>query len=281
MRLILGHIENAYSNKTFRPPPNMAFADFVDHQLSLSRSTAAHHFWASYLYGASAGSLFNYDSITDPQQDCSTTRRFQLPRRSNNSTMTVATLVTAAWAKLIGRLANSPSDVVLGYVLTGRTTQQEGAQEIVGPLINRIPLRIRLGAQSMTGQEEDGEREAYSGYLKATQEALLGIPASFEIMGMDHISSISPEAHTVCNRLPMDLLVHPSSISGDDGLDLPGADAGLVPVAACAVASPPGRFAVEIELRANDEISVTALWDGRAASQDEVEQVLGEYGEII
>jgi len=61
--------------------------------------------------------------------------------------ITLATLVKAAWATVLGRLSHS-SDVVFGYAVTGRNLAMEGIGDIVGDCNNAALARVRLDTVS-------------------------------------------------------------------------------------------------------------------------------------
>ena len=55
--------------------------------------------------------------------------------------ITLNTLIQGAWAVLLSRFSNE-SDVVFGVLRTARRTSIEGAEEMVGLLLNTLPLRV-------------------------------------------------------------------------------------------------------------------------------------------
>lgn len=59
--------------------------------------------------------------------------------------ITMNTLVQAAWALLLGRCSGEP-EVVFGAVRACRHGSVPGATDLVGPLINTVPLRVALPA---------------------------------------------------------------------------------------------------------------------------------------
>jgi amino acid adenylation domain-containing protein len=64
--------------------------------------------------------------------------------------VTLNTVLQAAWGFLLGRYART-EDVVFGVVRAGRCGAGEGAEGIVGLLINTVPMRVRLGGQQAIG----------------------------------------------------------------------------------------------------------------------------------
>ena len=67
-----------------------------------------------------------------------------LERSARSSGASLNTLLQLAWALLLARHAGS-DDVVFGATWSGRPGTIEGAKDVVGPLINTLPVRVRLG----------------------------------------------------------------------------------------------------------------------------------------
>jgi hypothetical protein len=61
--------------------------------------------------------------------------------------LTPNSLVQGAWALLLSRQNNS-ADVVFGSTFSGRPTDLDGAESIVGPFVNTLPLRIAVHPQN-------------------------------------------------------------------------------------------------------------------------------------
>lgn len=64
-----------------------------------------------------------------------------LPHLPGN--ITTATLTSAAWAMLVSHITGA-QDIVYGHIVTGRNSALPGVEEIVGPLLNVMPVRVNL-----------------------------------------------------------------------------------------------------------------------------------------
>lgn len=101
------------------------------------------------------------------------------------SQFTAATLIRGAWALVASQYTRS-DDVVFGETLTGRDIALAGVEDIVGPLIATVPVRIYVHRSSTVEV-----------YLQTIQQSMMG-RTRYQHMGMQNIRKVSRDAQHAC-----------------------------------------------------------------------------------
>ncbi|MES2937943.1 MAG: amino acid adenylation domain-containing protein [Pseudomonadota bacterium] len=140
-------------------PPPLPFRDFVA-RARLGVPQEEHEAYFRDLLGEVGDSTAPF-GITDVRGggaapasaarwlDAALVRRLRACARGASASM--ASLCHLAWALVLARTAGR-DDVVFGTVLSGRLQAGVGAGRVLGPMLNTLPVRVRLG--------EDGAQEA-------------------------------------------------------------------------------------------------------------------------
>jgi amino acid adenylation domain-containing protein/non-ribosomal peptide synthase protein (TIGR01720 family) len=114
---------------------------------------AAETFWRSVLQGFTTPTPVEMGGAPDAAEsragygrerlfldEAATTAAELLARRHN---LTLNTLALGAWALFLGHASGEP-EVLFGTVASGRPPELPGVEEIVGPFLNTLPLRVPL-----------------------------------------------------------------------------------------------------------------------------------------
>jgi glycopeptidolipid biosynthesis protein len=96
---------------------------------------------------------------------------------------TVSTVLQAAWALLLTWLTGQ-DDVVFGTAVSGRPTDLAGAESMVGLLINTVPVRATIGAETTTA---DLLEQLQSAYTKTLDHQHLALSEIHRITGHDQL----------------------------------------------------------------------------------------------
>jgi len=194
MPLLVHRINKAYNGVRTEEP--MPFTAFIKYLQTTDFATSA-EFWKDQLQGAT-GQQFpafpfpGYRSHADSLLEHYT----QLPCTSISYT-TLAVAIRAAWA-LIAAQYTACNDPIFGETLSGRDSDVLEVEEIEGPLITTVPMRIHVDWGSKIAE-----------YLQTVHEqAILRIP--HQHMGLQHIRRLSPDALHACG-LRTGIVLHPNA----------------------------------------------------------------------
>ncbi|SPO07060.1 uncharacterized protein DNG_09754 [Cephalotrichum gorgonifer] len=118
-----------------------SFGSFI--HAATAREEEAINFWGNLLEGSAMSEIVQH---TGPafKHNVDTIRRRRLPPIPTNvAGMSQATLVKAAWAVVLAKMSGQ-RDVVFGNLIFGRNIPVSGIEDISGPCINMIPVRVKV-----------------------------------------------------------------------------------------------------------------------------------------
>ncbi|WP_299411693.1 non-ribosomal peptide synthetase [Acaryochloris sp. IP29b_bin.148] len=122
----------------------------------IRQQDSAQDYWQTHLQGITAPTRIPGDAeqkttvqFQSLQHCLSTDHTHKLQAFVRQHHLTLNTLVLAAWSILLSRMSGE-ADVIFGVTSSGRPPQLAQAEQIIGPLINTLPLRVKvLGCQSV------------------------------------------------------------------------------------------------------------------------------------
>jgi len=129
--------------------PPRPYRDYID-WLQRQDMAAAERFWRGVLEGFSTPTPVALGGTSEETigygreqlvLDEEATAAAELLVRRHG--LTLNTLAVGAWSLLLGRVSGEP-EVLFGTVASGRPPELPGVEEIIGPLLNTLPLRVFL-----------------------------------------------------------------------------------------------------------------------------------------
>lgn len=178
-------------------PSTRPFGDYVRWQ-SAQVNAASDAFWRDYLKGFDAATPLaratqdyndNRTARFDLELDAVETRALEhLARRSR---VTLNSVFQAAWAILVSRYTGS-DDVVFGTTVSGRNVALAGVENIVGLLLNSLPVRLKTPYDLSVGD-----------WLPAVQDAFAAV-SEYEwsaLSDIHRVSELSPDQELFDNLL--------------------------------------------------------------------------------
>jgi len=195
--ILLRELSQLYSavieERTIDLPPIRPYRDYIS-SLSTGDDSTSSSFWKSYLDGIETPLLLA-ERVLKPgvtQHDGEVTNLHQeetglvsqhdtelLQSLCRNSRVTLNTAVQAAWCLLLERYAGQP-DITWGSTFSGRSGKLDGAEQIVGLLINTVPLRQRVNPGQSVKE-----------FLRVVQANLLSV-MEYEQTALSDIQSLGP-----------------------------------------------------------------------------------------
>lgn len=262
LQLVLSRVQQAYDEKQ---PQNIfentgSFNRFI-HHLSTIDTDAAINFWSAKLSGAPVSDFpslpsHSHHAVGNAHLDLATA---VLPRKQESG-ITTATIIKAAWVLLVGSYSNS-TDVVTGLTLSGRTTQLPAIESLVGPTIATVPFRVKFQKDQLVID-----------LLQSIQQQYLDLLPNQHI-GLRQISRISPETKALCNLRTL-LVIQSTGQQSKASSDLLF-DTKVMPVRL--------DFALTIEctLEAANHVQVRAMYDDRVLEHAQVQILLIQFEHIL
>ncbi|ORX93211.1 amino acid adenylation [Basidiobolus meristosporus CBS 931.73] len=149
--LVLRSVMDAYYGLKQRP--EIKFRRFVENY-SDSQSSEAQNFWCNYLKEARPciipkliQTTYRKSDISDPAEGAFT-RKIPgiydiVEAKAHAAGCTISTITRAAWALLL-RCYTGQDDIQFGVTVSGRNSDIEGIENVVGLCINTIPFRVHF-----------------------------------------------------------------------------------------------------------------------------------------
>ena len=139
---ILAALQSGYRGESISATPS--FANYV--RASAGTVTSDHYqHWKSLLKGSSMTDVVRRNGPNYRRSAGATMALKQnicLPPVAHRN-ITVATVIKSAWALVLAQLS-ARSDVVFGHTISGRNAAVSGVENIIGPCVNIVPVRVQF-----------------------------------------------------------------------------------------------------------------------------------------
>lgn len=134
-------IELVYTHGLSSLPNITQYNKFIQF-LESTDVAVSNKFWQAQLAGGTPTSFPQILSPTfEPRPTKIQSRKVELPQ--TGSAFTLTTLLKAAWSIVLGQYSDS-EDVVFDHVLSGRNAPVENIDNMIGPTICTVPIRVRI-----------------------------------------------------------------------------------------------------------------------------------------
>lgn len=195
-----------------------------------------------------------------PTPDGSAHRVISLTR-GNKSSFTLATLIRGAWALVASEHIRS-EDVVFGETLAGRDIALPGVEEICGPLVATVPVRIRIDSS-----------QSISAFLEGVQSTMLNL-APYQHAGMQNIRKVSDDAQFACET-GTGIVIQPTAGGSFEDLGFPRGDSVRE-----ALHFNPYPLMVAFGL-GQDEIRVSTSFDSSLIEPAKMDRILAQLDTVL
>ncbi|PLB47169.1 acetyl-CoA synthetase-like protein [Aspergillus steynii IBT 23096] len=145
------------------PAPEPKFSGYIRHVQQQQQT--AHPYWRSLLENSSitpVKSLSAVDGRCLPNQHVGgmIQAKKSIPAPQPRQGLTPATVFTTLCARMLAKVADA-TDVVFGQIVSGRASLPATLQNVAGPCVNTIPVRVRVTPSQVLEQQLDSVHEQH------------------------------------------------------------------------------------------------------------------------
>lgn len=159
--------------------PASDFREFVAYSMALDGKRNA-TYWQRKLEGVASSA---FPAPANPDHVCRASCVFRdhldLPKRVEQCKTTMSTMVQAAWAIMIAHFSNT-TDVLFGATISGRNAPLSGIENIEGPTMATVPVRLAVRPESRAVDFLQSVRDHFTEMIPYEHTALQAIRAMSE-----------------------------------------------------------------------------------------------------
>jgi amino acid adenylation domain-containing protein len=264
-------VHHIYNDQPDMIPNHPGWNTFITYLLTQDENNNK-AFWDNSLsgYNSSAFPPLPPTLADEVKADTSIGLSFEMPTMKESS-VTLATTIRAAWALAVYHNTGSP-DVVFGATLSGRGAPVPGIEDIIGPTIATVPVRVNIPQRD--------SRSTVSDFLLDVQARSTSM-IPHEQFGLQNISKLSQDAQRGCDFKTL-LVIQPHE---DDELDAQTSSNAQLGVWREAIAQS-GEFStypltIVCRVSASGGMHLGCYLDPRILPQWRAERILNQFGFLI
>lgn len=202
--IIEEQLRRAYRGHRIVEPP--AYVQFIAYLSSQNRENAL-KYWKKRLNGITPASIYpklpSKKHLVRPSALYNRTLQCVGSRRGN-----LQAKVYASWSLIVSKLTGS-EDVLFASTLTGRNIALPGVEQMVGPMITPVPIRVHLGISRMN--------QPVNEFLMTIEKEMAEM-APFQHIGTQNIQSINQDTQAA-SKFQTLIVITPASENGDQNLE--------------------------------------------------------------
>lgn len=255
--LIFGNVHQAYQGKICEPLA--PYSTFIHYLNSLDQDQAD-QYWQGQLATYSGVDFPLTPSAHKVISDGSVEEVMQLSSETRNSEITTASLLRAAWALVVSKQTAS-NDVVFGMTQSGRNAPVAGIENIQGPTIATVPVRVQVDTKKPTAEY------LHDIHFQAAEMI------SHEQTGLQKIKSLGQGPKSACDFHNL-LVIQSHRHLGGDGSDW------IVPVETSLEGFDTMPLTIECSLGSAGSVELAAHFDTRLISRPQVQRLLNQFTHV-
>ncbi|KAJ5212665.1 uncharacterized protein N7498_004311 [Penicillium cinerascens] len=184
MALLLRQADAAYRGEELSFHPFRPLVDYVQRT-----KPKANDFWESKFHDAHDATMGVFPQLPIVGHAARPTERLERSfsiQSGNGSSSTVGTKIRLAWAVLQSVYTGS-DDILFGTVNAGRTVSIEGVQDLSGPALASVPVRIKLCGQNTVADALIAVQDEWAASME------------FEHVGLQNLLRLGPGPAAACH----------------------------------------------------------------------------------
>ncbi|CRG85572.1 nonribosomal peptide synthase, putative [Talaromyces islandicus] len=194
--IIEEQLRQAYRSRCIPRPPD--YSEFVRY-IRTNNHEEARGFWRNSLAGCISAKI--YPELPVGNYQVRPRKAFKRSLQySARPGVNIQATIHAAWALIVSRLSAS-DDVVFSTTLAGRNAPVAGIEQMVGPTITPVPIRVKLGNQKQSVQS-----------MLDMIEKDIAKMAPYQHIGTKNIERINDDTRAACKFRTL-IVVTPTSYS--------------------------------------------------------------------